>query len=707
MLALLPLHCRTGPLSGLDAPMRRLQSQLVASFLISYLAIALAIGLPLLLLINRQASSQAHLVLQQAVLSSQALLAGEQADLENLSLLVSQRPTLASLLEKQDLLGINAYLKTLQDSTGLDLLVVCAGQAPLPTEDDPAAAALCLAGPDAGYAPATGEQDLLLFRSTPLPSTGGEARRIIAAKRLSSVLAELQAETGLLYLLARQGRIVFSSSAALDVSQAATLSGGAAPAPGSSLTRQAITLGEHDYLLASLNILMPAGTGLFAALNVDQQIAMQRQLSWTIVIDLLGIILAASLLGLALSRRISRPIVDLAAAAGEFRHGRLDVPVSVGSPVSEISQLADTLEDARVALQHSLHQLQAKTEWNQHLLDSIAEALVTVDSQDRITFASAGLSRILEGAPGGVIGRRIDEVFLPADGELPFRSQLPEAGQQRRVAARLADGRHKLLSISKAALVPPEAGDADRALVIRDVSSEEYIHRFMGDFLANITHEFRTPLAALEASSELLLDNLTGLTIDETRELLRSLNLGIINLQTLIDNLIEAASIEAGRFKVSIQPVPFDDILADALKIMMPLAEMNSLKISISPPEGNPPVMADYRRTVQVLVNLLSNAIKHSPSGASIRITCERRGPALEVQVIDQGDGVTPGLRGDLFRRFARGDAIGGRARQGAGLGLSVVKAIVEAQQGQVGIKDQPPPGSSFWFTLPLAPEAK
>jgi signal transduction histidine kinase len=180
-----------------------------------------------------------------------------------------------------------------------------------------------------------------------------------------------------------------------------------------------------------------------------------------------------------------------------------------------------------------------------------------------------------------------------------------------------------------------------------------------------------------------------------------SLNLGIINLQTLIDNLIEAASIEAGRFRVSVQPFPFQAILDEALRIISPLAEMNSQKVSIDMPGGNPLVLADHRRTAQVLVNLLSNAVKHTPAGGSILVHAGQDEDALRVEVIDEGEGIPPELRSDLFRRFARG----GRDRQGAGLGLSVVKAIVEAQQGEVGIRDLPQSGTCFWFTLPLARE--
>ncbi len=289
------------------------------------------------------------------------------------------------------------------------------------------------------------------------------------------------------------------------------------------------------------------------------------------------------------------------------------------------------------------------------------------------------------------------------EGEVRFGSQLPAIGQQRRISVKLRDGQERLLSISKSKLIPPEASNSNRALVIRDVSNEEYIHRLLGDFMANITHEFRTPLAALEASSELLLDNLHSLSAAEIEELLVALNLGIINLQTLIDNLIEAASIEAGRFKVSLLPVPFDRILREAVGIIEPLAEKYSLNL-ISQPVGKPTVvLADQRRTVQVLVNLLSNAVKHSPEQGSILIQHEIINKQLRVEVIDEGTGVPLAQRGNLFRRFAHLDTENERARQGAGLGLSVVKEIVEAQQGEVGVTERPGGGTAFWFTLPLA----
>jgi signal transduction histidine kinase len=240
-------------------------------------------------------------------------------------------------------------------------------------------------------------------------------------------------------------------------------------------------------------------------------------------------------------------------------------------------------------------------------------------------------------------------------------------------------------------------------MVIRDVSQDEYVHRLLGDFMANITHEFRTPLAALEASVELLLDNLSSLSRDEIQELLVSLNLGIIDLQTLIDNLIESASIEAGRFRVSVQSTPFEAILKDAIGIVRPLADKYSLQVVYPEPAARSMVLADHRRSVQVLVNLLSNAIKHSPQNGCIRIDYQVQDDKLFAEVIDEGSGFTADQRDNLFRRFSHLDTSDERARHGAGLGLSVVKAIVEAQHGEVGLGDTSQSGTRIWFSIPLS----
>jgi signal transduction histidine kinase/HAMP domain-containing protein len=476
---------------------------------------------------------------------------------------------------------------------------------------------------------------------------------------------------------------------------------------GASIQQQAIEINARRYLVAD-TVLDPAlDIHLISALNIDEQIAVQKNLTDSLILGVVFIVLLASGLGAWQSQRISGPIAKLAGSAGKFSQGNLEAPVNAQSSIPEISQLANTLEDARVALRHSLGQLQAEKDWIEHLLNAIVEGTLTLDSNNRITFASAGVGKILKTAPEQITGQRADDVFITNKDEVPFCSQLPGAGQQARIAIRAADGQERLLSVSTATFLPPIASNATRALVIRDVSNEEYVHRLLGDFMANITHEFRTPLSALGASAELLLDNLPNLTRTEIEELLLSLNLGILNLQTLIDNLIEAASIEAGRFKVSIQPVRFESILEDAKAMTLPLAAKYNLRLLLLPASASLMVRADPRRTVQVLVNLVSNAIKHSPEGGTIEVAHAIEGDYLLVEVSDDGMGIPEEIRGNLFQRFSHLETQSERTRQGLGLGLSVVKAIVEAQGGQVGAKSRPDGGAVLWFTIPLSGEVQ
>lgn len=684
--------------------LHRLRSQLIVAFLAGFLGIAIAIGLPVILIINRQASSQAQLLLDQSVVASRAFIGSEQSNLQSLALLVSQRPTLMRLLEEKSFASLGDYLNTLREGGNLDFLLVCSdGKDITASEQNIPIATLCSVESPSGYAVAGNELYMYSWVDLDLPED--TSYKIVTGKTTSSILSELQKETGLRYFLVRENQVINSSeptNEALDTLENA-MRQKADQGAQLTLEKRSLEIDQHRYLLAILKLDPVLNIDLVSALNVDNQIELQQSLSRTLIVGLFFIILIVSGLAIWQSERISRPIVSLADSAASFRQGNLDAPLTVQSSISEISQLTNTLEDARVTLDHTMKQLQAEKAWIEQLLNSIVEGMITLDSQNRITFASAAVSKIIGYEPEQIIDQKVDHVFLPVDEEVAFSTQLPDAGQQRRVSVRLKNGQEMLLSISKANLIPPEANSANRALVIRDVTNEEYIHRLLGDFMANVTHEFRTPLAALEASSELLLDNLRSLSREEIEELLRSLNLGIINLQTLIDNLIEAASIEAGRFKVHIQEVPFESILKEALEVIEPLAQKYGLRLMSASGKESIHVLADQRRTIQVLVNLLSNAIKHSPEHGTIQIQRSIQDGALRIEVIDEGGGVPEDQRKDLFRRFAHVETANERARQGAGLGLSVVKAIIEAQHGEVGIMDLPEGGNSFWFTLPIA----
>ena len=231
-------------------------------------------------------------------------------------------------------------------------------------------------------------------------------------------------------------------------------------------------------------------------------------------------------------------------------------------------------------------------------------------------------------------------------------------------------------------------------------------------FLANVSHEFRTPLTAVAASVELLMDQVDDLSPAELHELLATLHLGVLNLHKLVDNLLESANIEAGRFRVRPRPASLGDIIAEATATMQPLLDRHGQRLAVELPAAIPVVLADPRRVVQVLVNLLSNASNAQrglPDTAHGQITISAPWWATATRcgcwwpTKDQASRRSSGLNyctaGASLRRPPAEDAAQ-HAPAGFGLGLSVVKAIVEGHGGQLGMDDRP--AAAQWFGSPL-----
>ncbi|MFM8320757.1 MAG: sensor histidine kinase [Chloroflexota bacterium] len=676
---------------------------MVAALVTLVVLTALAIGLPAVYMIRQQLEQQAWELLAQGERNSEAALFARWQALNDLALLTSQRPTLQRLVQQGSPAELQAYMETLQVGAGVDAILLCEAGGRLQVQagalGDPAAC---------GFQPyrslyRTGTQAWLLAI---YPLLDGQGRTVVVADALDASLAgSLGAQTGLEYLfVVNQRPLAASFSDAAQAWQAMlAASGGQA-----EFERLAFTLDGAPYYAARWDAGLP-GVLWISALRVDNIADTQARLTGGLLGAMLVVMLFSSAVGVFLAQRVSRPLQRLRASAVALRMGDLATPIQTLTRVQEITQVAAALEDARIALQHGLAELQREKEWTDHLLESVAEGILTLDRSGRITFFSRGAERITGWKADDVIGRPVDAVFQPVQGSEPLSSALAGSGSRQALALVRLAGREASLAVTAARLAPPQSGRAGMlpgavtALVFRDVSDEAAMHRLLGDFLADITHEFRTPLSALAASMELLIDQLPSLSGAELEELLGALRLGVLGLQTLIDNLLEGASIEAGRFRVQARRADLEKILKDAERTMRPLYEKYRRTLVIELQPDLPAVRVDPRRTQQVLVNLLSNAVKWSPehSQVLVRQAWQAEAGMVRVGVADCGPGVPPERRGDLFTRFAHSGS-GGRGDVGAGIGLSVVKAIVEAQGGQVGMIDRPGGGAEFWFTLPV-----
>jgi len=319
-----------------------------------------------------------------------------------------------------------------------------------------------------------------------------------------------------------------------------------------------------------------------------------------------------------------------------------------------------------------------------------------LDEHGVITDVNGSAIRILGKDAQELVGSSLQDVFPSLIGSVFYQA----LDQVETLCTISKQGVETILALINTPL--EDALPQKRVITIRDVTAAQASYQLQNYFLANITHEFRTPLSALKASVELMLESLGDVSQSELERLLRSIHYSVAGLQTLIDNLLESASMESGHFRIHPQEVNLSEVIGEAVRVMAPLLQRREQGLQIEMDWALPPLVLDPTRITQVIVNLLSNASKYSPTGKGIRIkVVPTTDNQLKLAVIDHGAGLTLRERENLFKKFLRlSDSTG--EQFGVGLGLSVVKTIVEAHDGKVGVDENPEGGSIFWFTLPM-----
>lgn len=687
---------------------RNLSARLIISLVALVILTAAITGAPALWIIRKQFESQAWAQIDQGYNAARSLYRATEQRLASFASLVALRPALAELIQTGETSAIQDYLRPMQEAENLDFLAICAANPePIAVTQNQYPKEVCAQIKNGSTYLVSGETlpQIWLLSSAPVENLPDLDARVVVGLNLNTrFVRQMQSQTGLEHTLMTNDRIVATSLESYPPINATR-------APRASFLAQSeidvcceYAINQQSFYAARFR-LADSEVQAEVALPVGKIQSAQAGLRTVLLISILIVAGIGSALGIFITRRISQPLVSLSQAAYRFSQGDLKTPVQVDTEVIEAIRVSQALEQARLDLLKTLTDLQREKAWVEHLLESIVEGIVTLDKDCRITFFSHGAEKITGWTREQVLHRPCDEVLRIPGSASSFSQHIPLPGQKNEIEIEVADRRQITLSITRAQLTPSEAKNSEIALVFRDVSEEYATHRLLGYFIANIAHEFRTPLSALAASIELLIDQAPDLTQAELDELLKSLHLGVFGLQTLVDNLLESASIETGHFRVSPRPYDLDKIIAEAIQTMQPLLDKYDQKLILQIPPDLPLVQADPRRVVQVLVNLISNASKYGPEAADINLSVMQQEKWVKIEVSDRGPGISRQYREQLFHRFEYPVFSQDQRQVGAGLGLSVVKAIVDAHGGRVEVEDRPGGGSVFWFTLPVAEE--
>jgi signal transduction histidine kinase len=245
------------------------------------------------------------------------------------------------------------------------------------------------------------------------------------------------------------------------------------------------------------------------------------------------------------------------------------------------------------------------------------------------------------------------------------------------------------------------------ALTLRASSREIGLLRMKADFLSNVTHEFQSPLTAIRVYAELLKSGRVR-EQDRLEECATHLERESQRLGRLVNNILDFARMDAGRRGFRYREVDLAAVAREAVEAERARAERTGHRIELEAPAGLPPVAADAEALGQALANLLDNALKYSPAGSRVAVRVARAGGSVAVSVADEGPGIPRGEHERVFERFYRVPAGLTHDVKGSGIGLALVKHVVEAHRGGVTVESGPGRGATFTITLPtLAPAGR
>ena len=232
------------------------------------------------------------------------------------------------------------------------------------------------------------------------------------------------------------------------------------------------------------------------------------------------------------------------------------------------------------------------------------------------------------------------------------------------------------------------------------------LNQLKDEYLFTVAHEVRTPLTSLVASVEILATDHSDMDAAELQRTVLRIERAAVRLHNLVENVLDAGSIRAGRFSIAPAPMSLRAAVEGAIGTIQPLLDEKAQTVDVRISDTVPAVLGDERRLLQVFANLLSNASKYGPSEDVIRVEAIPERDLITVRVTDHGPGIPLPEQGELFERYFRSSS-SARSSPGTGLGLAITKAIVEAHGGVIGLESDPERGTTVWFTMPAAAHAE
>ena len=414
-----------------------------------------------------------------------------------------------------------------------------------------------------------------------------------------------------------------------------------------------------------------------------------------IVISLTGLIVGLSI-SLIYTNRYAADLKTLTEAAKELGEGNNQeinlLPMQYS--LREMGELREALQKTAHQIEDQINALSKERAMLSAVLQQMTDGVLIADNSGKVQLLNDAAEKLFMIREEEALGRSVVEVMRHH--LLVELWEETRDGPAKTITMEMG-ARHKFLQVVGIPLGEELPGRS--MLLFQDLTQTHRLETIRRDFISNISHELRTPMAGLKAISETLLD---GALEDPTvaRRFVVRMDSEVDNLTQMVNELLELSRIEAGRFNFDYQRIEPCRLMQKPVERMVLQAERVNLTLSYDCPVDLPLVFADPERISQVFINLIHNAIKFTPNGGRIHVTAYQDGQMVVFKVSDNGVGIAEKDINRIFERFYKADRA--RSGGGTGLGLSICRHIVDAHGGKIWAESVENEGSDFYFSLPV-----
>lgn len=432
--------------------------------------------------------------------------------------------------------------------------------------------------------------------------------------------------------------------------------------------------------------------------------AVQPQIFWKWVGGIFLFLFIANLGVIWVYRAIVCRITDDVAflAASARAEDRESTPSFLLSRNDELGVLSQCLHAMTLRLKEASQLLLEERNQLERIIVSIPEGVLVVDNQKKLIVMNPAAERLLKTSAVPCIGENIlDQQLPPSLQDAFFRIFDTQKHVVTEAILPRSDHKVRTLYILGTGLLSFQNQHTGWVVILRDITHERELESLRDGFLRTITHELRTPLTSIIGFVELLLKSQMGEISSSQRDALDIVYQESNRLKTLIDDLLELSRMSAGQMSLTYSPVPLYELLNNVSASFQPLASGKDLCLGVTPPvSGEVVLLADAARLRQILVNLVSNAIKFTQTGF-VTLYLYDLPDCVEIGVKDSGIGLCDEDKEVVFDKFRQVDFTTTRRFDGIGLGLSIVKQLVELHAGSIRVESVYKEGTCFIVSLP------